>query len=356
MSHVDEAQLSRFFDGELESEEASLVQRHLDSCDACQTLAKKERRVRERAAAILADASPQGVTMPPFAELQARATRPQSGRKIAQHASWKPLAWAATVVLAVALGWYVRGQPAVSDGARTASEVDSTPALALAEQDENMTQRQDRARRLEQMDRPTASAPTEAGNQLPPPAPSVGNRATPVDDESPVAGRIAGAQPREQIAEDRFAQAMAQEAAQPKGLIDQVSVATPLADTDLVISGVRNGWRETDRAGAQAFLGAPVATIDDLDIVTFEVRETAGDRLVRVTQRLSSGVLVQLLQQTNTEAEETPRPAERRADRATLAARDGITALTEVRGDYLITLQAPMPADSLRALFNRVRE
>jgi hypothetical protein len=98
MSHVDEGRLHAYLDGELTPVERARVDEHLAGCLACRTRLDEERQLIERAGKLLAFAMPADRAAPPFSAL----TRPRPRR------FWHvrmPLAWAATVVLAVGLGW-----------------------------------------------------------------------------------------------------------------------------------------------------------------------------------------------------------------------------------------------------------
>ncbi len=138
MSHVDEGTLHAYLDGELPPVERERVDTHLKGCPACQARLAEERALIERAGRLLGMATPPERTMPPLHELrQPRLT-------------WRlrrPLAWAATVLLAIGLGWFARGSLTTS-GASTST----------AEQDARFTG-------------PTGAAATTAAT--PPPAPSV---------------------------------------------------------------------------------------------------------------------------------------------------------------------------------------
>jgi hypothetical protein len=100
MSHVDEGTLHAYLDGELAPVERERVDTHLKGCPACQARLAEERAIIERASRLLGMAAPPERVMPPLTQLrQAPLT-------------WRlrrPLAWAATLILAVGLGWYIRG-------------------------------------------------------------------------------------------------------------------------------------------------------------------------------------------------------------------------------------------------------
>ena len=105
MSHVDEGTLHAYLDGELPSVERAGLEAHLAQCSACQTLLSEERALLERASALLGAAHPAERPVPPFQEIRRAQRRPPWYAR-------RTFAWAASLVLAVGLGYYLRGSPA----------------------------------------------------------------------------------------------------------------------------------------------------------------------------------------------------------------------------------------------------
>ena len=123
MSHVDEGTLHAYLDGALDAlpvAEAARVREHLAACEVCAARLEEERALRDEAAAILADAAPDTVELPPFEELRARARA--RVRAPAARTRRVRLAWAASVVLAVGAGWMLhaaaRPESLLRDSAR----------------------------------------------------------------------------------------------------------------------------------------------------------------------------------------------------------------------------------------------
>jgi hypothetical protein len=119
MSHVDEGTLHAYLDGELAPVERERVDVHLKGCPACQARLAEERAILERASRLLGLAAPPERAMPPLAQLR----RPPVIWRLR-----RPLAWAATLILAVGLGWYVRGT--FPSRAASQREVQADKALA----------------------------------------------------------------------------------------------------------------------------------------------------------------------------------------------------------------------------------
>ena len=100
MSHVDEGTLHAYLDGELPAPERERWAVHIAACAECRTRLEEERALAARARELLAHVAP-----PARAPVAPRARRPAR--------AWRsvrlPLAWAATVTIAFAVGWYLQG-------------------------------------------------------------------------------------------------------------------------------------------------------------------------------------------------------------------------------------------------------
>jgi anti-sigma factor RsiW len=102
MSHVDDGTLHAYLDAELSAVERDRVDAHLAACSACRERCEEERALVTRARDLLALAAPpRSIRQPdgPYARRRGRWSQVQV-----------PLAWAATLVLAFAIGWYTQGE------------------------------------------------------------------------------------------------------------------------------------------------------------------------------------------------------------------------------------------------------
>ncbi|HYS20902.1 MAG TPA: zf-HC2 domain-containing protein, partial [Gemmatimonadales bacterium] len=123
---MDDGTLHAYLDGQLAPLERAQVEGHLTSCPACRARLDEERALIERADALLALATPPERAVPPFYEL--RHPRP----------AWRfrlPAVWAATVLLALGLGWYLggaRGNRALETDVVRATRPDSGATNTLA--------------------------------------------------------------------------------------------------------------------------------------------------------------------------------------------------------------------------------
>jgi len=101
MSHVDEGTLHAYLDGELSPAERTGLEQHLPQCATCRGLLADVRALLDRSTALLASARPAERPLPPFEQVRRAPRRPWYLRR--------SVAWAASIVLAVGLGYYLRG-------------------------------------------------------------------------------------------------------------------------------------------------------------------------------------------------------------------------------------------------------
>lgn len=112
MSHVDEGALHAYLDGALEeypTGEARRIRAHLERCDRCAEALTEARLIRDRAESVLA-APALNVTPPPLEELKRIAS--SGGAEERASRTWgrrQRFGWAASVLLALGIGWIVRG-------------------------------------------------------------------------------------------------------------------------------------------------------------------------------------------------------------------------------------------------------
>lgn len=151
MRHVDEGEIHAYLDGALDlvaGEDATAIREHLSTCEDCARRLEQERGIRAAAGEILLHSDPIEIPLPPLEELRERALAPPAPEQTdesapSRYARWNtwqiPLTWAATVILALGIGWRVGVQfpgtsapliPASTEGlSRGVSDLDafSTP-------------------------------------------------------------------------------------------------------------------------------------------------------------------------------------------------------------------------------------
>ena len=171
MSHVDDGTLHGYLDGELSPAEAQGVDAHLAQCPACRGRLEEERALITRAGELLALAAPPDRELPPF---RAGDIKPAS------RLWWQvrlPLAWAATVALALGIGSYLGRGVEPLPQAQTASDTQPAEFRALqapvssAPVSSELAKRESRAKVAAQ---PAAPALAARQDKAPAPAPQAG--------------------------------------------------------------------------------------------------------------------------------------------------------------------------------------
>src|SRR6058998_3569723 len=125
MSHVDDGTLHAYLDGELSPAEAQGVDAHLAQCPACRGRLDEERALITRAGELLALAAPPDRELPPF---RAGDVKPLT------RLWWKvrlPLAWAATVAIALGIGTYLGSGVEQRQQPETAADAEPARPQAL---------------------------------------------------------------------------------------------------------------------------------------------------------------------------------------------------------------------------------
>jgi len=135
MSHVDEGVLHGYLDGELSPAEVQGVDAHLAQCPDCRRRLEEERALSARAAELLALATPPDRALPPF---RAGDVKPPP------RVWWRvrlPLAWAATVALALGIGTYLGREPRPVQLARPATDAAEPVKRELAQRESRVERR-----------------------------------------------------------------------------------------------------------------------------------------------------------------------------------------------------------------------
>ncbi len=122
MKHVHDGELHAYLDGALDllpGDRGEEIREHLTSCAACRERLEEEKAIRARAGDVLEEGAPVPAEPPPFEEIRKRAraagasgaaggtstTGGETVRRRRRPVQGLPLAWAATVVLALGVGW-----------------------------------------------------------------------------------------------------------------------------------------------------------------------------------------------------------------------------------------------------------
>jgi len=252
MRHIPEEELHAYLDQALSRPQCVEIEHHVSECVACRRERDAIAALRDRTTALLVTASPRWIHSRPYPQLAEVLLERQDRRR-----RWRRVAWAASLVGAVGLGWGVsRWQ--VSDAAPPAA-VATAPVPPPAD--------------TSPTDSRTQPATSPARSRAPGPA-----GATPV--------RLAGA-PR------RAAESV--DPSQPTVPAPNGAELLSSGDTDGQGAPVFDGvWRTVSWDRASEASGAWVPRVEGVPVVQVKVRQTphGGRPLTVVTQQLASGEVI----------------------------------------------------------------
>jgi hypothetical protein len=338
MSHVPDGELTAYADGAYAPADvdAQRIVAHLALCADCRNRLEQAHALSARAAEILAVATPAIVETPPFDQMRAQATARRAR-------STFPLAWAATVILALGIGWFGRG--ALRDPQLERALMRSEPRAEMATD---------------------GAADATVGAPAPPPSAT----AEPIDSRltTPAAEERAEVRRAPQVAAGTELRTEAAKRGRSLSVIPQAAPAPPpaaapeVAETDFegqAAGRARASARpdiEYVTAAEAERRGIALYVVPELEIMRVGVREGG----VRVEQLLSDGKVLTI--------NVAPAPMQPRvgnqaaaAQRESLSPEKSVTtdvttdSVVVTRGGKRITISAALPVDSLRVLAARIR-
>jgi Putative zinc-finger len=324
MSHVDDGTLHAYLDGELTAVERERLETHLAGCEGCRARLVEERSLIERASRILGQALPPAHSPPPLTSLR----RPRLG--------WRPrlpLVWAATVVLALGIGWYARDLRApgrATDLAGHAEPIADRPTTPPAAVQAEGRLDSGAAKVARQPAAPTRQVRTE---QLQTPPRDADERAArPAEAETQKAADHLAGSVRPQL---RGAPAPAA-AAGNSIVLQPPTVAGPSTPR------LSTSWPLIEAKPAHDLLGTEPVTIPGYPVRA--LRQNPADAAqILVEQEIAGGLLVQLF-------ESKIAPAALQA-----GGRRDNERLARFIGALRIEISGPLPVDSLSKLLEQVR-
>jgi len=350
MSHVDEGTLHAYLDGELPSAERTALEEHLAGCATCRANLTEERALRERASAVLGSARPAERPAPPLEQL----------RRAPQRSPWRvrrSFAWAASIALALGLGYYMR-----SPGASPMASVSPAPAepVAVARNRAVATEEDKTPARPQSQRRP-------GERQASRPVDEVAQANTRVDSALLFAetARVAAAHaPR--LADSVKLDAGAVSGALARAEPDRAPPSPPAAPASIVVDGAparrlaSTAWPVINRRLARSILGEEPVGLPGLATRAFR-RAPGTDGTVVVEQVLDSSTVIQIFQRpaypydssgsgSINEGRSRPR-AYASEDRA--RERSNLRFGRFVRG-LRVEITGPLSADSLNRLLEQV--
>ena len=347
MRHVDEGLLHAWIDGAFEAgtPEREEIEAHLAGCADCRVRLEDARRVRDVAQDVLAAASPRGAAAPPpwdaiVAEHARR--RDGGGTAVLSPAPSRtarpriPLAWAASLILAVGAGWMGRAMlaerassPVQQEMLESADALEDLDAAALRQ--EAASPPAGAGAVVSEPPVPSSAARRDGNAASPPPAVSV--------EESRLRERVTTRSPAEaqRFSDERAAAAkaaapttanlgrsLAADAAQ--GIVSTM----PAAPLTQVVDSVAGRWVAADAQAVATALGTPPLVVAGLTPDSVQLGTVDGAAIARSVFVLADGV-VEVLQRAAVLDEAAPaaREAESVVAQSTFSLR-GIEVL--VRG------------------------
>lgn len=377
MSHVDEGLLHAYLDRPAgkpaaggKASEWQEVEAHLAQCARCRAELDRARRVRDRAAEILRGSGPAAIEVPPFEDLRSTVRRESAtARRLATMSRLKLVGAAASIVLAVAVGWVARGalrmagprEPVAREASPLESAEPSRPGTRSPEAASGETRTLERA--------PAQTAAPGAGAIESQPtsraaAPDVAQRAAQQAEqpEPPRAEFMAAAEfagdtlaraadeviaPREAMEGLRGRAEMARRAVQPA----PVGLEPPRRPVREVEIGT---WSPATAEGARAYIGTAIALVPELEARSYATGIVGGRRAVRVIQDLGGGDVLAVTQVAGASEADLLRQEGAAGVQGAGITGEVPATVSELRGGYLITLRGSLSPDSLRVLLARI--
>jgi Putative zinc-finger len=322
MRHIPEEELHAYLDQGLSRTQCVEIESHLADCASCRALRDGIAALRDRTTALLARLAPPRKAVPAFDSLRKRAAEEASIRR----RRFQRVAWAASLVAAVGLGW-------------GASSVLGPASISRVET-------------------PNPRPRTAAVSQPAPPPPETRTvRDSGRSDRSvPRIARSATSRPR--LTQPDHSAALA---------VLDVSPAPELTKLDSPRSGTEEFggmWRTLSWDGAEAETGKPLPRIEGLPVVQVQIQ--AGEQGTRpvtvVAQQLASGQVIRTIEGSATDVSHLL--AVRAAGDSDLMAlrtdsilgggRPADQAMAMQVGDRMLAITGALPPDSLRAMIRRL--
>jgi hypothetical protein len=322
MSHVDEGVLHALLDGAYEEGDAEreALEAHLATCADCRVRLVDARRIKQRAHSALGRLAPESIAVPSFDTVVAeRATRSQSGggtgtASRVRRRPWTPMAWAASLMLAVGAGWMANQ---LFDASRTPAQLEQMRADAMTSPAESVTEPV--GQMLDQVQAPPPAAPVAetrerdmrstdpdvavASGAVPPPADAAGRRGEPPTVSADVA-RVAAASTIQRLnaAEKSSAPLLGSSVMDSlRGLAPRQEAAAPADPVDALLRDYADAtateqWRTVSAAEATERLSRAPAALDGIVPDSVELAEIGGRVLVRVTNQIDDSLRVEIVQ------------------------------------------------------------
>lgn len=374
MRHIPEDELHAYLDQGLSRTQCVEIESHLAACPSCQALRDSIAALRDRTTALLARLGPPHAFPPAFEVLQKRAAIAADRHRRRTHV----VAWAASLVAAVGVGWggssMTRSVERVRTVTPSAAAMDAASGTARPAPARPETGSSTRSISTAGRTEPSAGATVIAGSSG---AADAGARtivARPFAEAATAGGlatrpssRSAGAASSTAIpAKASSDPAMADQrlaalaVLNPTPALELTHLERPQARGDVEFGGM---WRTMSWDGARAQTGERVPHIDGLRVMQVQVQ--SGERGARpvmvVAQQLASGQVIRTIEGPATDVSQLlSRRSMADVDSLFLPGDTGARspdaghAMAMQVGDRMLAITGDLPSDSLRAMIRRL--
>jgi putative zinc finger protein len=344
MRHIPEDELHAYLDQGLSRTQCVEIESHLADCPSCQATRDGIAALRDRTTALLSRLGPPQSQVPPaFDTLRRRAAEAASQRR----RRLSLVAWAASLVAAVGIGWSASSLLHTPVAPRPSGVVATAGAPAARDRSPALTTPAAQPAAA-QPARPAALAPTS-----PAPAPRAGARSA----GGTVTAVTAVKAPVDSV--DAASRTAALSVLDPKPALELTQLEQP-DRRGLELNGM---WRTMSWDGAKAEAGERVPHIDGLPVVQVQIQNGERDSrpVMVVAQQLSSGQVIRTIEGPATDVSQMlSRRAMADVDSLFLPGDTGARgsdashAMAMQRGDRMLAITGDLPSDSLRAMIRRL--
>jgi hypothetical protein len=346
MRHIPEDELHAYLDQGLSRTQCVEIESHLADCPSCQATRDGIAALRDRTTALLSRLAPPRNVPPAFEVLRRRAAEAASLRR----RRLSIVAWAASLVAAVGLGWTASSFVRSPDAAR--------PTTPVAARESTTAERMVASTSVAPAARLTATRPTGAAARAPSAAAHPRQRTSRPGGAQPTA-RTAAAAARADSAAAASRTAATLSVLDPKPALELTQLEQP-DRRGLELTGM---WRTMSWDGAKAEAGERVPHIDGLPVMQVQIQN--GERNSRpvmvVAQQLSSGQVIRTIEGPVSDVSQMlSRRAMADVDTILLSGDsaglgpDADHAMAIQVGDRMLAITGNLPSDSLRAMIRRL--
>ena len=346
MRHIPEDELHAYLDQGLSRTQCVEIESHLADCPSCQATRDGIAALRDRTTALLSRLAPPRNVPPAFEVLRRRAAEAASQRR----RRLSIVAWAASLVAAVGLGWTASSFLRSPDAA--------PPTIPVAARESTTAERMVASTSLAPAARLTAARPTGSAESASPAAAHLRLRTSRPGGTQPSARTAAAAASADSAAAaSRTAAALS--VLDPKPALELTQLDPP-DRRGLELNGM---WRTMSWDGAKAEAGERVPHIDGLPVMQVQIQNGERDSrpVMVVAQQLSSGQVIRTIEGPVSDVSQM---LSRRAmadvdtvlltgDSAGLGS-DANHAMAIQVGDRMLAITGNLPSDSLRAMIRRL--